>query len=296
VTETINAIAVATNYNNSAVGMAAYIINLPTAATPAFSVAAGTYATVQMVSITDTTTGAKIYYTTDGSTPTVGSTVYTAPILVASSATIKAIAVDPPNYNNSAVGTDAIIINLPAPGFAITASNTTVTVQPGGTSTVTLTITANAAFNGTIGFTCSGFVPVGATCAFSPTSVSATALGTGTTMLTVSVPAGVAELHRGPGPLFAGTMAAALLGFFGFRKRRRLQVLLLLVVSVMGLNMFTGCATTSSTSAASSQFVVTGTGASCPVTDLTCAQPNQPAGSATPTAASANIQLVLTVP
>jgi hypothetical protein len=296
VTETINAIAVATNYNNSAVGTAAYVINLPSVATPTFSVAAGTYATVQTVSISDATTGAKIYFTTDGSTPTVGSTVYSAPILVASSTTIKALAVDPPNYNNSAIGTDAIIINLPAPGFAITASNTTVTVQPGGTSTVTLTITANAAFNGSIGFTCSGFVPVGATCAFSPTSVAVSAQGTGTTMLTVSVPAATAELHRGPGPLFAGTMAAALLGFFGFRKRRRLQVLLLLVVSVMGLNMFTGCATTSSTSAASSQFVVTGTGASCPVTDLTCAQPNQPLGSATPTAASANIQLVLTVP
>lgn len=65
------------------------------AATPAFSLAAGSYFGTQTVSITDTATGATIYYTTDGSTPTTGSTVYSAPITVSSTEIIKAIATAP---------------------------------------------------------------------------------------------------------------------------------------------------------------------------------------------------------
>jgi hypothetical protein len=96
--------------------------------------------------------------------------------------------------------------------------------------------------------------------------------------------------------MLPGTVLAALLGFFGLRKRRRLQVLLLLVVSVIGLNVFTGCATTAPNTLSSSQFVVTATGASCPVTALNCAQPNAPVGSPIPTPVSASLQMVLTVP
>jgi N-acetylneuraminic acid mutarotase len=62
------------------------------AATPAFSVAAGTYTAAQTVTISDTTAGAAIYFTTDGSTPTKDSTLYTGPVSIASSETLQAIA------------------------------------------------------------------------------------------------------------------------------------------------------------------------------------------------------------
>jgi MYXO-CTERM domain-containing protein len=62
------------------------------AATPAFTPAAGTYNGTQQVTITDSTPGASIFYTTDGSTPTASSTRYTSAISVSSSGTIKAIA------------------------------------------------------------------------------------------------------------------------------------------------------------------------------------------------------------
>ncbi len=87
-----------------------------TTATPVFSVAAGTYATPQSVTITDTTPGATIYYTTDASTPSVASTAYTGPITVSSAETISAIAVAA-NYNDSAVAKAAYVIvpNSPTP-------------------------------------------------------------------------------------------------------------------------------------------------------------------------------------
>lgn len=72
----------------------------PTAATPKFSLAAGTYSTKQVVTLSDATVGAKIYYTLDGSGPSTASPVYTGPIAVNTSLTIEALAVAS-GYSNS---------------------------------------------------------------------------------------------------------------------------------------------------------------------------------------------------
>jgi hypothetical protein len=288
-TEVINAIAIATNYNNSAIASGTYTINLPAAATPTFSVTAGTYASVQTVSISDATAGSTIYYTVDGSTPSVGAgttALYSGPITVAVSTTINALAVAPPDYNISAVGSAAYVINLPATSFSITSADSTITVQAGGTGTATLTLTANASFNGSISFACAGFLPIGASCSFSPTSVALVAQGKSTTTLTVKVPAATAAVHHGPGPLLPGSMMAAALSLLGFRKRRRLQMVLVLLMIGVGMTMFSGCTTTSSSNASSSQIVVTATGASCPYDAPGCTSPTQ---------VVENLNLVLTV-
>ena len=115
-TETIQAIAVAANYQNSAVASATYTITIPPpAAAPTFSVPAGSYATSQTVAISDTTSGATIYYTTDGTQPTASSTVYSAPISVASSETIEAIATVS-GYSTSAVASAGYFITPLAVG------------------------------------------------------------------------------------------------------------------------------------------------------------------------------------
>ena len=100
--ETIEAIAGANGYANSDITTASYITNIPSAATPTFSPLSGTYATAQTVTISDATPGTTIYYTTDGTTPTTSSAVYTSPIAVSSSKTILAIAIAD-DYLNSAL-------------------------------------------------------------------------------------------------------------------------------------------------------------------------------------------------
>jgi RHS repeat-associated protein len=64
-----------------------------TAGAPTFSPAPGTYSSSQNVTLSSSTSGATIRYTTDGSTPSeTNGTVYSAPVAVPSVTTIKAIA------------------------------------------------------------------------------------------------------------------------------------------------------------------------------------------------------------
>lgn len=61
--------------------------------TPVASPVAGTYDSAQSVSLSCGTTGATIYYTLDGTTPTSGSTQYSSAISISSTKTLKAIAI-----------------------------------------------------------------------------------------------------------------------------------------------------------------------------------------------------------
>jgi len=54
------------------------------------------------VTISSATSGATIYYTTDGSTPTTSSSKYAGPVTISTTKTLKAIATAP-NLTNSAV-------------------------------------------------------------------------------------------------------------------------------------------------------------------------------------------------
>jgi hypothetical protein len=74
----------------------------PAAATPALSPAPGSYTSPQTVTLSDTTSGATIYYTTNGATPTVESPVYNGPFQVSATTTVQAMAVAS-GYNNSAI-------------------------------------------------------------------------------------------------------------------------------------------------------------------------------------------------
>ena len=74
----------------------------PSVATPTFSPAAGTYYEAQNVTIACTTDEATIYYTLDGTDPTTESTVYSTPIAISETKTVKAMAAKE-GMNNSAI-------------------------------------------------------------------------------------------------------------------------------------------------------------------------------------------------
>jgi hypothetical protein len=87
---------------------------VPKVALPVFSPAAGTYYSVQEVAITDATPGATIHYTSNGSTPTAASTVYSAPIQISANETIKAIAIHTGMTNSDIATATYTIIGSPA--------------------------------------------------------------------------------------------------------------------------------------------------------------------------------------
>ncbi|MGA7156564.1 MAG: chitobiase/beta-hexosaminidase C-terminal domain-containing protein [Acidobacteriaceae bacterium] len=111
-TETVEAVATARGETISAVASAIYTITLPTA-TPTFNLASGTY-NLATVALSDSTPGATIYYTTNGTTPTSNSNVYSGPIAVSSTETIEAIAMSS-GIPNSAVSTATYTITATAP-------------------------------------------------------------------------------------------------------------------------------------------------------------------------------------
>ena len=182
--ETLSAIATATGYSTSAVASAAYTITgLTQAATPAFSVAAGTYNAAQSVSITDSTPGVTIYYTVNGTTPTTKSTVYSTPVSVASSETIEAIAVET-GYTTSAVGSATYTLAAATP----TINNPTGTygspltvILSSATPTATIYYTTNAKTP-----TSSSTTYTGAFTISSSETVKAIAIETGFTSSTVA--------------------------------------------------------------------------------------------------------------
>ncbi len=149
-TTTVQAIAVGTGYTTSPVANGTYTIT-PPAAKPTFSPGPGTHPSAQTVSIASATPAATIYYTTNDTTPTTTSTKYGAPIIIAATATLKAIAVAP-GYTTSAVATGVYTITPPA-------AKPTLSVTPGtytSAQTVALASTTPAA---TIYYTTNGTTP-----------------------------------------------------------------------------------------------------------------------------------------
>ena len=233
-TETVQAIAAAENYSNSAVASAEYTI-AQQVHTPTFSLPVGTYTNIQTVTISDTSGGATIYYTLDGTVPTTSSPIYNSAITVSSTETINAIAAAP-GYATSAVASATYTI---PPDFSIAISPTSMTVSAGSTGSTDINVTAWGGINSAISFACSG-LPTGATCTFSPATVSPTSNSAVTTVLSVAVPVSSAALYRSGNNLIT---VASLVGMLCCIRRRKLLRLILftLLVGCAGFEIISGC-------------------------------------------------------
>ena len=102
---------------------------------PVISPSGGTYGAAQQITMTDTVSGAAIYYTTDGSTPTTSSTKYAAGgFQLSTDATVQAIA-SAGGYLQSPVASATYAFNTetpapqfsPAPGTYTSAQSVTIT-------------------------------------------------------------------------------------------------------------------------------------------------------------------------
>ncbi|PKN73610.1 MAG: hypothetical protein CVU50_02525 [Candidatus Cloacimonetes bacterium HGW-Cloacimonetes-3] len=89
VNTTIKARAFLTGWSPSATATATFVIT-GTVSTPNLTPAGGTYFTAQSVVMTCSTPGAEIRYTTNGTTPTVNSMLYSAPVSVTTSTFVRA--------------------------------------------------------------------------------------------------------------------------------------------------------------------------------------------------------------
>jgi hypothetical protein len=211
-----------------AVNLSASAFTLSTA-TPTLSPAPGTYTSAQPVTLSDITTGASIYYTTNGTTPTTASTLYVSgtPIAVNATTTIEAIAVSP-SASSSSVATGVYTISQSG-GFAVTPTSTSVSIPQGATGSDALAITPANGFAGTVSFAATG-LPAGATATFTPaTSATGTSLSiavastvaTGTYPLTVTGSSGtltettpISLVVTGPTTTSCPTSLASLNGWY----------------------------------------------------------------------------------
>lgn len=105
---TVKAMAYKQGFHDSDPATKTYTI-FGTVGTPVINPPGGTYGSPQNVSITVSTQGALIHYTTDGSEPTINSAAYTAPIYISSHTTLKACAYKD-GWQNSPVVTAVYIL------------------------------------------------------------------------------------------------------------------------------------------------------------------------------------------
>ena len=125
---------------------------LPLVASPVISPSAGTYSSAQTVTISTSTEGAKIYYTTDGTTPSTESTKYTGAISISKTTTIKAIAVADGMADSDIASAKYTISDAPPKldVSGVTLDKTTLSLQEGKTATLTATVTPTDATDKTV--------------------------------------------------------------------------------------------------------------------------------------------------
>ncbi len=119
--------------------------------TPATSPPAGTYTSAQTVTLSTTTANATLRYTVDGSTPTASSPLYTTPLSIATTTTVRAMGFRT-GWNSSAVMVAPFMMNfgtLAPPTIAPSA----------GTYNNSITVTLSSIPGATIRYTTDGTTP-----------------------------------------------------------------------------------------------------------------------------------------
>jgi pro-kumamolisin-like protein/chitobiase/beta-hexosaminidase-like protein/Big-like domain-containing protein len=190
-------------------------ITTPTT-TPTFFPAAGTYSAGPTVTISDSTPGAVLYYTTDGSAPTGSSAPYTGPIAVKSTATLRAVALAPEYALSSIASASYTISPTPATPMLSVATGTytsaqTVTIMD-ATNGVNIFYTLNGTTPSSASSLYSGPVPIQRSCTLQAIAIgqggSSSKVASATYTLNAAVPTIFPPSGRYPG-IVTVTMSSA---------------------------------------------------------------------------------------
>ncbi len=227
---------------------------LGTVATPLLSLVSGQYnvSSVPALTIADATPGAAIYFTVNGTTPTTSSTQYTPAIaagggiVISASETVQAIAVLA-GYTPSAVASSNLVLDTTAEALTYTINPTSLTLARGQSGVINITVTPQNGIDTTINFGCTG-LPIGGTCTFNPGTLTTLPTQAAlSTVLTVTAPttliASEPANRRPLLPLAPGTTLAAALCLWGWRRRGRVRVGLLVAAAACFLPLMSGCGT-----------------------------------------------------
>ncbi len=142
--------------------------------------------------------------------------------------------------------------------FSLSANPKMLSLSPGQSMPVTLSVFSSDGFTGVVTFKCTG-LPNGSTCSFAPASITGNATSTAqSTTLTIGLPAATSSAVRGAGDgrYLAGffVLPGGLLGLCLLRQRRRLQRTLgmWILATVFLVSVGIGCSAGSSTPASTS--------------------------------------------
>jgi hypothetical protein len=142
------------------------------------------------------------------------------------------------NFQSSTSDTvNQVVSGALVPDFSLTSTPATLSLQSGGQGTVTVTVTPTNGFSSAVTFACSG-LPSGASCAFNPATVTP-AGAAATTTLTIATGSASAFAHPNSSGFLPEATVALGVCLIGWKRRRR--ILSLLVLSVAGVLLFSGC-------------------------------------------------------
>jgi Concanavalin A-like lectin/glucanases superfamily/Chitobiase/beta-hexosaminidase C-terminal domain/Family of unknown function (DUF6298) len=168
-------------------------VSLPTpatVATPTITPNGGSFTSSVSVTMQTATSGASIYYTTDGSAPTQSSTLYTGAMALTSNAVVKAKAFKS-GSNASAEASASFTVTQPFSFSVSSAGNISAVAGSSVTNSISTTLTSGTAK--AVTFSASG-LPTGATASFSSTSCSPSCSSTLTINTSSSTAAGSSNI------------------------------------------------------------------------------------------------------
>ena len=157
-----------------------------------------------------------------------GAASYSTTSLPVGADSISAVYSGDTNFSGSTSSTVTVNVQALVPSFTLGASPTSGTVTAGATAQTTITVTPVNGFNSPVSFACSG-LPTGATCSFSPSSVTPSGSAV-TTAMSIATTAQSAALTPSRGPASrSGLRGGATLAFLAggglwlFRRRKNLR-------------------------------------------------------------------------